>query len=187
MSAATTLTGTYYISSRLGTYLTFTDTNSGTNLTTFQYSGAPEQQWVLAPGTGSGVSGTAYTVKNVQYQTYVSYNATNNPANFVGQSSLPLNWFVNVSNVSQSPSQYLFAPDPSFASIWNDADGYTSNNNPVSLESRNSPSLFLLSAFQALSARLRPQQPHLHPKQGPLDPLDRSGYGDDLKDNNDNN
>ncbi|KAF9232652.1 hypothetical protein BU15DRAFT_80995 [Melanogaster broomeanus] len=119
MSAATNLTGTYYISSNAGTYLTFTDTNSGTNLTTFQYSGAPEQQWELAPGTGSGVSSPFY-IKNVKYQTYVSYNATNNPDNFVGQSSSPLNWFVNISNVSQSPSQYIFAPDPSFASTWSD-------------------------------------------------------------------
>ncbi|KAF9232643.1 hypothetical protein BU15DRAFT_67266 [Melanogaster broomeanus] len=142
MEAATNLTGTYYISSAiLGTYLTVTDTNPGTNLTTFQYSGAPEQQWVLAPGTGSVASSTVYAVKNVKYQTYVSYTATNNPDNFVGQSSSPLNWFVDVANGtqdSQNISLYLhifliahsrFAPDPAFASPW--YIGSANNSNPV--------------------------------------------------------
>ncbi|KAF9232644.1 hypothetical protein BU15DRAFT_67267 [Melanogaster broomeanus] len=131
MSAATNLTGTYYISSRLGTYLTFTDTNSETNLTTSQYSGTPEQQWVLAPGMESNASSPMYTVKNVKYQTYVSYYATNNPGNAVGQSSLPLNWFVNIVNVSQTPSQYQFAVDPLIVSTWRDYLGSVSNGNPV--------------------------------------------------------
>ncbi|KAF9232650.1 hypothetical protein BU15DRAFT_67273 [Melanogaster broomeanus] len=99
MSAATILNGTYYIISHVGTYLTFTDTNSTTNLTTFQYLGDLGQQWEVAPGTASGISNPAYTIKNVKYQTYVSYTATNNPGDAVGQSSSPLNWFVNISTV----------------------------------------------------------------------------------------
>ncbi|KAF9232647.1 hypothetical protein BU15DRAFT_67270 [Melanogaster broomeanus] len=134
MSAVTNLTGTFYISSIVGTYLTFTGTNSGTNLTnltTFQYSGGPEQQWELAPGTGSSVSSPAYTVKNVKYQTYASYDATNNPISAVGQSSSPVNWFVNIANVSQTPIQYQFATDPLIGSTWHDYSGLASDNNPV--------------------------------------------------------
>ncbi|KAF9232648.1 hypothetical protein BU15DRAFT_80991 [Melanogaster broomeanus] len=151
MSAATNLTGTFYISSIVGTYLTFTGTNSGTNLTnltTYQYSGGPEQQWVLAPGTASNVSSTAYTVKNVKYQTYVSYNATSGKA--VGQSSSPFDWFVNIVNVSQTPSQYQFAVDPLIVSTWRDYEASASNGNPVNLHSLNSRSLSLLIAFQVV-------------------------------------
>ncbi|KIJ12213.1 hypothetical protein PAXINDRAFT_14984 [Paxillus involutus ATCC 200175] len=144
MAAATNLAGTYYIFES-GVYLTFTDTNSGTNLTTFQYNGTTEQQWVLAPGTASSASSPAYTVQNVKYQTYISYSGTNNPGFFVEQSLSPFDWFVNISNTSQTPSQYLFSPDPSFASTWNIDDGYTVNNNPVILYGCCSP--FLLDSI----------------------------------------
>ncbi|KAF9232655.1 hypothetical protein BU15DRAFT_67277 [Melanogaster broomeanus] len=123
--SVTSLSGTYYILGQTGTYLGLTSNNSATNLTTSHYTGGPEQQWVLAPATGPS-SSTVYTVKNVLYQTYVIYNSTQNPVNFVGQSSSPYDWFVEIYLTG-----YAFAPDPLFETAWNVDNASSGDDNPV--------------------------------------------------------
>ncbi|KAF9232658.1 hypothetical protein BU15DRAFT_81002 [Melanogaster broomeanus] len=126
--SVTSLSGTYYILGQTGTYLELTDNNLGTNLTTSHYSGSQGQQWILALATGPSASSTVYTVKNVQYQTYITYNVTQNPVHFVGQRSSPYYWFVETYQTG-----YAFSADSSFDYSWNVNNGYSSDNNPVIL------------------------------------------------------
>ncbi|KAF9231513.1 hypothetical protein BU15DRAFT_68281 [Melanogaster broomeanus] len=121
MSAATNLTGTYYIMSVKGTYLTFTDTYPGTNLTTCLLTGIPQQQWELAPSASGAISNPSsnpgYTVKNVKYQTCL----------------LPLIEQSNGVRVTELSTSYLyqFSTDPLITATWHDYDGSPGNDNPV--------------------------------------------------------
>ncbi|KIJ59425.1 hypothetical protein HYDPIDRAFT_118520 [Hydnomerulius pinastri MD-312] len=120
------ITGTYFILGQTGTYLEFTDTSSSTNLTTWHFTGGPEQQWILTPAAGPTSSTPVYTVKNVKYNTYISYPTTGNPDVYVTQSSAAYDWFVETYG-----NGYAFASDPSFGSAWNVDDAYSDDNNPV--------------------------------------------------------